>query len=390
MLTRRAFLTTHHSRDRAPSVLVCLFLRGGADTLNIVVPYGDDRYYAARPSLAIAPPGRLGGSAIRLDELYGFHPRMAPLVGAYREGRLGIVQAVGSDNESGSHFEAQDQIEHGEGAARRLGGGWIGRYLRATASTDASPLAAVAIGTSVPESLRGSTSSSVIASVDDLRLSSASEEVTRTLGALYGAEAGELHRPGTAALGLLARIEAVRSTPYAPSGGAEYMDEPFSAGLREIARLVKGEVGLRVACIDLEGWDTHFLQGGAEGLHADLVGRLATGLAAFDADLSPYRDRVVTVAMTEFGRRVYENSSAGTDHGRGFALLALGGPVRGGRVHGAWPGLDVEEPTIGPGGLGVEADYRSVLTEVVTRQGGLRDATEVFPGFSPRPVGLFV
>lgn len=387
MPTRRAFLTPRAARSEPSLALVCVFLRGGADTLNLVVPHGDDRYYAARPSLAIRPPGGSAEAAIRLDDYYGLHPKVAPLVGAYREGRLGFVQGVGSDNESGSHFEAQDQVERGEGAARRLGGGWIGRYLRAKGA-GASPLAAVAIGTAVPESLRGAAGASVLASVDELRLATASRGLAHALGALYRGEAGELRRPGSAALELLSRIEALRGRPYTPSGGAAYRDDPFSSALREVARLVKGEVGLEVACVDLGGWDTHFLQGAADGLQAAAIATLATGLAAFDADLAGHRDRVVTIVMTEFGRRTYENSSAGTDHGRGYALLALGGAVRGGCVHGPRPGLDADESTVGPGGLRVDVDYRSVLSEVVTRAGGLRDSREVFPGFEPRSVGL--
>jgi uncharacterized protein (DUF1501 family) len=393
MVTRRAFLTGRRDggREAAAPTVVCVFLRGGADTMNMVVPYGDDRYYAARPTIAIPPPGSSSDAAIRLDDLYGLHPRMAPLLGAFREGRLGILQAVGSDDTTGSHFEAQDRIEHGEGASRRLGGGWIGRFLRAKPA-GASPVAAVAIGTVVPESFRGAARSSVLASVDDLRLAApngSSGDVTRALGALYGADAGDLRGPGAVALDLLARVEALRAEPYVPAGGAAYGADPFSSGLREVARLAKADVGLEVACVDLDGWDTHFLQGGAEGLQADAIGTLATGLAAFDADLATHRERVVTIVMTEFGRRIYENGSAGTDHGRGFALMALGAGVNGGRVHGPWPGLDVDEGPIGPGGLRVEIDYRSALADLLTRVGGLADIRAVFPDFTPQPTGLF-
>jgi uncharacterized protein (DUF1501 family) len=316
---------------------------------------------------------------------------MAPLVPAFEEGRLGIVQAVGSDNTSGSHFEAQDQMEHGESQSSRAGGGWIGRYLRARSPERAKPLSAVAIGTTVPESLRGASSAAVIESVADLRFSGAegaAPAAVAAIGALYGAERGPLGRAGAEALALLSRVEALQASRYAPENGADYGTDRFGAGLREIARLVKAEVGLEVACVDLDGWDTHFVQGGKDGLQASLISRLATGLAAFDADLAAHRERVTTVVMTEFGRRTYENSSGGTDHGRGFAMFALGGHVAGGRVHGTWPGLDVEEGPIGPGGLRVLLDYRSVLAEVLSNAAGLRDVSAVFPDFTPRPVGV--
>lgn len=396
MKTRRQFLQRFFSQpdsgDDGQPVLVCVFLRGGADTLSVVVPYGDDAYYRLRPSIAIPAPGASDtthASAIRLDDFYGLHPKMAPLVPLFAEGRCAVVQAVGSDNTSGSHFEAQDQMEYGEGAGARLNGGWIGRYLRATTSADATPFSAVAIGTVVPESLRGATAASVITSVDELRLTGperALGETARALEALYASGGGSLSGPGTRALELLGRVEELRATPKAAPLAVD--DSTFAAGLREVATLVKARVGLRVACIDLDGWDTHFLQGASEGLHAANVDALARGLAGFDAALAEERDRVIVVVMTEFGRRVYENSSAGTDHGRGFSMLVAGAGVRGGNVIGPWPGLEVDDGPLGPGGLRVEIDYRSVLSEVLAARGGLRDSAAVFPGFAPKPVGV--
>lgn len=389
-VSRRRFLSyfgaTTEARAERRHTIVCVFLRGGADTLNIVVPYGDDDYYRARPSIGV-PRGEL----VPLDDLYGLHPKMAPLAPAFAEGRLGIVQAVGSDNSSGSHFEAQDQMEHGVGTDSTSSGGWIGRFLRASNSGAGSPLAAVAIGTTLPESLRGAEVAAVLASLDEVGLRAprgATDHASRALAALYGGDTGLLRQPGLEAIRLLDRVEAIKAHEYVPASGAVYPDESFAAGLREVARLVKARVGLEVACVDLDGWDTHFVQGASDGLQAGLIERLARGLAAFDADLAEYRDRVTVVVMTEFGRRNYENSSMGTDHGRGFAMLALGGRVRGGTVHGTWPGLEREEGPIGPGGLRVLVDYRSVLGEILTATTALGDASRVFPGFRPEPVGI--
>lgn len=398
--TRRVFLRSviapgsSGATDRNPHTLVVVFLRGGADTLNIVVPCGDDRYYGVRPTIAIPPPSDDGSSsgAIRLDDFHGLHPKMAPLVPAFREGRLAVIQAVGSDNPTGSHFEAQDQMEHGEAYDRVIGGGWLGRMLRTRAVHESGPLSAVAIGTAIPESLRGATSTCAMTTVDEIRMNVApdrSRDFSTALASLYGSEAGTLGGPGRDTLDLLVKVDALRRETYSPSSGAAYADDGFSSGLREIARLIKAGVGLEVASIDLDGWDTHFVQGAGSGLQADKIGQLATGLAAFDADLVEHRELVTTIVMTEFGRRIEENSSGGTDHGRGFAAFVLGGSVRGGRVLGEWPGLEANDSMIGPGGLKVLVDYRSVLAEVLTGPMGLRDVRPVFPDFEPRTIGLF-
>ena len=177
--------------------------------------------------------------------------------------------------------------------------------------------------------------------------------------------------------------------PPAGSWLSAYPDDDFGAGLREIARLVKARIGLEAACIDLGGWDTHFFQGSIGGLQAGQIDLLARGLAAFDADLSRERDRMTVIVMTEFGRRVYENSSFGTDHGRGFAMMAIGAQVNGGKIHGVIPDLDVDdEELFGPGGLKISFDYRSVLAEVLSGALGNQNIEKVFPHFKPQRVAL--
>ncbi|HET6976947.1 MAG TPA: DUF1501 domain-containing protein [Pyrinomonadaceae bacterium] len=381
------------SEAAAERTVVCVFLRGGADTLNMVIPFGDDDYYKLRPTIAIPQ-----SAGLRLDNFYAFHPNLAPLLPAFKEGRLGVVQAVGTDNPSGSHFEAQDQMEHGEGYGHIVGGGWLGRYLR-LGSGNLTPLSAVAIGSSIPESLRGAPTASAIESLEEVQIKTPGNDaaaMSAVLSTLYGAEVGTVGLAGKTTLDLLSRVETLRGATYMPENGASYLDDNFSHGLKEIARLIKARVGLEVACLDLGGWDTHFFQGSTTGLQADLIRQFAGGLAAFDQDLGTHRDRVTTLVITEFGRRTYENSSLGTDHGRGFALFALGGLVKGGKVHGRWPGLIEESSSqtdalnpVGPSGLKVLIDYRSVLAEVLKRFMGHRDASEVFPKFQPEPVGLF-
>jgi uncharacterized protein (DUF1501 family) len=393
VLSRLAFGQLPHVTDAGGRTLVCVFLRGGADTLNLVVPYADDQYYRSRPTLSIARPGQGGDAAIRLDDFFGFHPRLAPLLPLFSEGRLGIVQAVGTDNPTGSHFEAQDQIEHGEGyrAGLTVGGGWLGRYLRTRTGRADGPLAGVAIGATLPEALRGAPAASAFASLEEIDMPASSAEsdaVTKALASMYASEVGLLGRQGRETLGLLRKVQALRQRGYAPGRGAEYPDDRFGRGLREVAGLIKADVGLEVACVDLDGWDTHFFQGTTGGQLADLADSLARGLAAFDADLASHRPRVTTVVLTEFGRRLYENGSAGTDHGRGFAMMAVGDAIRGGKVLGAWPGFEQDDLFPGPGGLRVKTDYRSVLAEVLRGPMKCEAIGKVFPGFAPRRVGL--
>jgi uncharacterized protein (DUF1501 family) len=373
--------------------LVCIFLRGGADTLNMLVPYGDDDYYRNRPTLAIPRPSASSNSAAKLDDFYGLHPKLAPLLPVFRQGRLGFVQAVGSDNPTGSHFETQDQIEHGEAYGRSAGGGWLGRHLRGRVqpAVSAGALSAVAIGAALPESLRGAPAASAFFSVDEIQLPRSSGSpvlIAKALGDLYATEVGLLADQGTETLRLLAKVETLRGRPYVPQAGAQYTDDGFGPALREIARIVKADLGLEVACVDLGGWDTHFFQSAPIGGQAGPMESLARGLAAFDADLAGYRDRVTTIVMTEFGRRLYENGSAGTDHGRGFAFFAMGERIQGGTIHGDWPGLKEEPSLPGPGGMDVRIDYRSVLSEVLQCVTPGTDLQKVFPEFSPQGVGL--
>jgi uncharacterized protein (DUF1501 family) len=381
--------------DHPRQTLVCVFLRGGADMLNIVVPYTDDSYYAARPTIGIPPPGKAsvtGGSALQLTDFYGFHPKMQPLVAPFKEGRLGIVQAVGTDNPSGSHFDTQDQMEHGEAYRRTIGGGWLGRFLSSKEGGTNTPLQAVAIGPSIPESLRGAPVATALSSVDAVKLNvpdSRAGAVCDVLAKMYQTEVGLLSSSGKSTLALLKKVDAIRGHDYKPAAGAKYPDHSFGSGLREIARLIKGNLGLEVACVDLDGWDTHFIQGAGDGLQAQSIDVLARGLAAFDKDMEGYRDRVTVLVMTEFGRRIYENGSLGTDHGRGFAVVAIGDRINGGKVHGTYPGLDEKDAfLLGPGGLSINLDYRSVLAEVLLKVMRTNKIAQIFPGFTPTPVGL--
>ncbi len=371
--------------------LIHVFLRGGADTLNLLVPFADDRYYRLRPGLAIPLK-----EAVPISDRYALHPMMRPLESAFKEGRFGAVQSVGVDNTSGSHFDCQDQMEHGDSMhGTPAGGGWLGRFLRLNSGGEASALAAVAIGTVLPESLRGAPAVSVLERIDDIAIKAAkgddSAKVMQALKAMYGAEVTMLGQRGVETLDLFQRVAALQGKAEAPEHGAVYPKEGFGEGLREIARLIKARLGVRVACIDLGGWDTHFFQGNATGQQAEKIHTLAAGLAALELDLKGHRGSYTVMVTTEFGRRIYENASLGTDHGRGFAFMALGDRVKGGQVLGAWP-IQAEEDlnvnTPGPGGLHAETDYRRVFAEVLRGCFPGAEVGKVFPGAELTPVGL--
>jgi uncharacterized protein (DUF1501 family) len=372
MAGAQTFVTGNGDQRRT---LVVIFLRGGADGLNMVAPLQDDGYYKARPRIAISR-----SKAIPLDGFYGLNPLLKDLRPMYNDGALAIVHAAGSEDSTRSHFEAQDLMEHGG----ITGGGWLGRFLRAQ-NNPSGPLAAVAVGKAVPECLRGAPAATVFQSLDDFSLGNDPAPLLESLGRLYGIETDSLGAAGLHTLDAVRRIERLRATAYQPAYGAVYGSDDFSEGLRQIARLIKARVGLEAASLDLKGWDSHFSQA---TVMDPLMTSLARGLAAFSRDLGDDLQHVTVVAMTEFGRRVEENSAFGTDHGRGSVMFVMGGGVKGGRVLGKWPGLtnDVLE---GPGDLPVVTNYRNVLAPILSRHGTSAALDRTFPGFSLSPIPLY-
>lgn len=384
--------------DRHGDVLVVLFLRGAADGLSMVVPYGDDDYYSARPTLALAAPPKGGtgdgkdGKSLRLDDLFGLHPALAPLHPLYAEGRMAVLHAVGSGDQTRSHFEAMAAMERGlADEAGRESSGWLARHLLSSAPADGgSPLRAVTFEDVLPDSLRGATDVSVIRSLADFKLDLPRPELHAALASLYAGGRDAASAAGRETLSVLNALKRVDPANYKPENGAQYPDSSLGNGLKQTACLVKARVGLEVACLSRGGWDTHVAQGGATGFLALQFKDVADSLAAFAADLGASgMARVTTVVMTEFGRRVRENSGLGTDHGRASAMFVVGGAVNGGKVYADWPGLapdKLEEP----GDLRVTTDYRDVLGEIVARRlgGSAAHLSRVFPGAVPRFRGV--
>lgn len=370
-------------------ILLCVFLRGAADGLNIVVPYADDDYYRLRSSIAIPRPGQAGG-AIDLDGRFGLHPRLEPLKAAYDAGELALVQAVGSPHPTRSHFEAQDYMEMAAVGNRSQAQGWLARYLKSTPAHGSGLLRAVALSSRAPLALRGYPNAIVAPSLKDFRLQG-SEELRPLLAQgfvrLYPAESTELaERAGGQALNASGALRrALRG-----KGSQRYARD--ARDFADIARLIKANVGLETAWIDVGGWDTHRGQGRSDsGELPRQLERLGRALAAFRADLGPTFERVVVVVMTEFGRTARENGTGGTDHGHGSAMLVLGGKVKGGRVLGEFPGL-TSEKLHQERDLAVTTDFRDVLAEVCERHLGCSNAAPLFPGYQleqSRRLGLF-
>ena len=363
-----------------PRTLVVVFLRGAADGLTLVAPIADDHYHRLRPRLAVKP-----AEAVPLDGTFGLHPNLGALEAAWKEGDLAIAHGAGGESDTRSHFEAQDLMEHGGPVA----GGWLARFLRARGPAR-SPLSAVALAPTLPASLSGAPAAAAFRSLDEFSLMDARDVASRPafareLRRLYDAENQPLRDAAANTFEALRRIEGI-DPKAGPAHGAEYdAKDPFAQGLRQVALLIKADLGLDAASVDIDGWDSHFTQ---QTLIGPLMLRLARGLAAFRQDLGPRMATTSVVVMTEFGRRVGENTAFGTDHGRGGVMFVLGGGVRGGRVLGGWPGLQAETLE-GPGDLPVWNNFRNILAPVLARHGAGDLLTEIFPDFPLDPLDLY-
>ena len=364
------------------TLLIAIFQRGAADGLNMVVPFGDAGYYRARPSIAIARPGR-PDSALDLDGFFGLHPRMAPLKPFWDRGDLAIVHATGSPDETRSHFDAQDYMESGTPGVKSTRDGWLNRYLHAKEHQKATPFRAVALAPQLPRTLQGTAPALAIARLDQfgIRAGQSSDNVQASFEAEYAAAADKvLGQTGTDAFDAVRALKKVDPARYTPANGAQYPRSPYGESLRQIAQLIKADVGLEIAFAESGNWDHHANEGAATGLIANRLDDFARGIAALATDLGESMRDVVILTMSEFGRTVAENGNRGTDHGHGNAMIALGAGVKGRKVYGKWPGLEVEQRWQGRD-LAITTDFRDVFAEVVTHHLELRDASQVFPGY---------
>jgi uncharacterized protein (DUF1501 family) len=373
-------------------VLVALFLRGGADGLNVVVPYGDKQYKKLRPTLAIPSPGKNGG-ALDLDGFFGLHPRLSSFKKQFDRGNLAVVHACGSHNETRSHFDAMDYMECGS-ISTKLYDGWLNRYLL-TSSLSNEVFRAVALSPTLPVSLAGDASSIAIASLQSLQMrdSSRMDTYLKALKDLNRTREDYLGQTVREALGAIdIGQDKLNPENYKPDNGAVYPETEFGETMKAIAQMIKADIGLEVAATDLGGWDTHTNQGdGESGELANALEILDGGVGAFVKDIRSEMDRVVVLIMTEFGRTAEQNGSGGTDHGHGTAMFVLGRSVLGGAVKGHWPGLSKGALYEGRD-LAITTDFRRIFGEVLVHHMGCSDIGAVFPGYnynSDTPLNLF-
>lgn len=366
---------TAASSTTRKKVLVAIFQRGAMDGLNAVVPFGDRAYAALRPNIAIPAPSRgKDDAAIDLNGHFGLHPALAPLKPLWDEKQLAIVHAVGSPDVTRSHFDAQDYMESGTPGRKATTDGWMNRAL--PLDKDASPIRAVSLGPSLARALRGSNDAVAMRNVDEFQVRGA--DMGDDFEKMYQQTGGGLAGAARETFEAVKLLDSVRKTPYTPSDGVEYPQTALGQSLKQIARLIKSDVGLEAAFADMGGWDTH-----ANELATlrNLFGQFSAALAAFHRDMGARTEDVAVVTMSEFGRTVKENGARGTDHGHANVMFAFGGSIKGGKIYGDWPGLATEH-LYEQRDLAITTDFRDVLGELVVRHLGGAPIAKVFPGYA--------
>jgi uncharacterized protein (DUF1501 family) len=374
--------------------LIAIFQRGAVDGLNVVVPFGESDYYRARPSIAIARPGSGNDTAVDLNGFFGLNPRLARLKPLWDARQLAVVHACGSPDATRSHFDAQDYMETATPGVKRTSDGWMNRYLQARAVASATPFRAVALTEQVPRALQGASPALAFSQIGQfgIRSGQATEMVHSSFEALYASAADRvLKGTGREAFDAMHMLKATDPARYQPEHGVEYPRSPFGQSLKQIAQLIKANVGVEVAFADVGGWDTHINQGASQGQLAGRLDDFSRGIAALTTDLGDRMADTVVLTMSEFGRAVNENGNRGTDHGHGNAMMVIGGGVRGGQIYGRWPGLSPDKRFEGRD-LAITTDFRDVFAEIVVRHLGVADPRPIFPGYAISPsnfVGLF-
>lgn len=394
-LPRVAFAKAENS-DR--DVLVSVFLRGGADSLSLCVPFGEPAYYRHRPNLAIAQPdSSASAKAIDLDGFFGFPPALSPLMPAFRDSKLAVVHACGLATATRSHFKAMHFIEVGEDEPpSSLTTGWLGRHLLTTApSLEDGLLRAVGIGFGLQRTLVGGPSSLPVPDLGTFGLSGDAQSLAERrarIEALYRTAPEALRNAAENTSRTIDLLQQINFAGYQPAGGATYPQSELGRSLAATAALIKAEVGIEAVAVDAGGWDTHEQQAPVDGQMALVMSGFASAIAAFYQDMASGNGHPVTlVAQSEFGRNVFENGSAGTDHGHGGAMFVLGERVMGGRVIRHWPGLEPEQLYEGQD-LEVTIDYRDILSEILVKRLANPDIRAVFAdaGYTPRDHGIIL
>ena len=370
--------------EPAGDILVVVFQRGGMDGISAVIPHGDPHYYENRSALAIPEPENGSDkTGIDLDGFFGLHPSLRPLKDLWDEKTLALVHAVGSPDPTHSHFDAMDYMERGTPGEKSIPTGWIGRHLQTAPWQNESPFRAIGMGGVMQAALRGPIPVTTLKSISDFHLQgdvSQLTEIRARLESLYNL-GSSLDGDAVETFNAVNILDKIDVNNYTPSGGAAYPETEFGMAMKQVAQIAKAEIGLEVACVDIGGWDTHNQQGQLEGELPTLLNEFSSGLASLYHDLGDRAKNVTIVTMSEFGRRVKENASDGTDHGHGNCMFVLGGGVNGGKVYGQWPGLAPENLYEGID-LNITTDYRDVLGEVVEKRLKNPALVDVFPMYT--------
>jgi uncharacterized protein (DUF1501 family) len=382
-LTRALAQTNSKGRKK---ILIAIFQRGAADGLNVVVPYGEQSYYDLRPNIAIPrPKSGEQTAAIDLDGFFALHPALAPFKPIWEAKQMAVVHAVGSPDNTRSHFDAQDYMESGTPGVKSTSDGWLNRYLQSRPDAKATPFRAVAMGPNMPRALQGRAPALAINNLNEFGIRGG--QMGSGLSAQSGFEAlydqavdASLRGTGRETFEAVKLLKQVNPGQYQPAPGVTYPRGQFGDRLRQIAQLIKSDIGLEIAFADTGGWDTHTNQGSSQGQLAARLAELAQGVAALYTDLGERAGEVVILTMTEFGRTARENGNRGTDHGHASCMFVLGGQVKGGQVYGRWPGLKSDQLYEGRD-LNLTTDFRDVFGELAARHLGATNLNAIFPGY---------
>jgi uncharacterized protein (DUF1501 family) len=389
LLGRMALAADSARTSSGKKVLICVFQRGAADGLSMVVPHGDPFYYKYRQEIALARPGHSGagreGASLDLDGFFALHPALDAFLPLYKAGHLAIIHACGSPNASRSHFDMQDFMEAGVPADKSVHTGWLNRMIAQRPVAAATPFRAVSMTSVVPRSLQGDAETLAIRDLASFGVNGhagVGGAASGFEGMYDGAVDGVLHGAGKESFDAISMLKKADPTKYTPANGAAYPQGTFSRSMLQVAQLIKADVGLEVAFVELDGWDTHANQGAANGQLAGRLHDFSRAIAALHADLGDHMSDVLLLTMSEFGRAAHQNGNRGTDHGHGTCFFVLGGNVKGGRVLGQWPGL-APEKLFEDRDLAVTMDFRAVFAETCTRHFGVKpDALgSILPGF---------
>jgi len=363
--------------------LVVIFQRGACDGLNVVVPYQEKNYYSMRPTIAIKQ-----NEVIDLNGFFGLHPQMAAFKPLYDQGHLAIVHAAGSPDPSRSHFDAQDYMESGTPGVKITQDGWLNRALQNAPDAQPTAFRAVALGTQVPRTLQGKIPAIAVANLADFSVAGKgpqTSQISNAFQAMYDESSDAvLHGTGEETFEAVKMLKSADPAQYKPAAGVTYPNGAFGNSLKQVAQLLKANLGVEAAFSDIGGWDTHQNQGGANGQLANRLKEFSETIAAFWKDMGDDAENVTLVTMSEFGRTARQNGTGGTDHGHANVMFVLGGNVKGGKVYGKWPGVDNDQLNEGRD-LKVTTDFRNVLGEAAYKTLGSRNLEAIFPSAKVDP-----